>query len=165
MADEKKWYAVYTKPRSEKKVFNLLNDKGVTAYCPLNKVRKKWSDRYKVVEEPLFTSYVFVRIAEKEIPSVKQLPGVLNFLYWCGVPAVIKDEELERVKAFLADYQNVEVLPLEIRKGETVEISQGVFMGEEGVVIDVEKKYVTILLNTLGYAVRAKLPAIYVKTK
>jgi transcription antitermination factor NusG len=165
MAEENNWYAIYTKPRAEKKVFELLHDRGIHAYCPLNKVRKKWSDRYKVVEEPLFTSYVFVKIAVKDFSLVKQISGVLNFVYWCGEPAIIKEEEVERVKSFLAEYPSVEVLPLEIHKGEIVEVAKGVFMGEEGMVIDVDKKYITILLNTLGYAVRAKLPAVYIKTK
>ena len=62
---QKHWYAVYTKPRWEKKVFALLSEKGFTAYCPLHKVRKRWSDRYKVIEEPVFKSYVFINITEE----------------------------------------------------------------------------------------------------
>ncbi len=57
----KHWYAIYTKPRWEKKVHHLLSEKGLEAYCPLNKVTRKWSDRMKTVEEPLFKSYVFVQ--------------------------------------------------------------------------------------------------------
>ncbi|HEV7622062.1 MAG TPA: transcription termination/antitermination NusG family protein, partial [Flavisolibacter sp.] len=49
-----KWYAIYTRPRWEKKVNGLLIQKGIESYCPLNKVRRKWSDRIKLVEEPLF---------------------------------------------------------------------------------------------------------------
>ena len=61
-----KWYAVYTKPRWEKKVNSLLLQKGIEVYCPLNKVRRKWSDRIKTIEEPLFKSYVFVKIKDEE---------------------------------------------------------------------------------------------------
>jgi transcription antitermination factor NusG len=64
------WYALYTKPRWEKKVHALLTDKKIESYCPLNKVRKKWSDRMKTVEEPLFKSYVFVRVNEEEQTKV-----------------------------------------------------------------------------------------------
>ena len=60
-----KWYAIYTRPRWEKKVDLLLKDQGLESYCPLNKVKRKWSDRIKLVEEPLFKSYVFVRTDEK----------------------------------------------------------------------------------------------------
>jgi transcription antitermination factor NusG len=62
-----KWYAIYTRPRWEKKVNFLLQGKGIESYCPLNKVRRKWSDRIKTIEEPLFKSYVFVKIDESSI--------------------------------------------------------------------------------------------------
>jgi transcription antitermination factor NusG len=64
MSQVKNWYALYTKPRWEKKIHKLLQQKGIESYCPLNKVRRKWSDRIKVVEEPLFKSYIFVRVEE-----------------------------------------------------------------------------------------------------
>jgi transcription antitermination factor NusG len=60
----KKWFAIYTRPRWEKKVHKLLEEKGIECYCPLNKVHRKWSDRIKIVEEPLFKSYVFVKLTE-----------------------------------------------------------------------------------------------------
>ena len=59
------WYAVYTKPRSEKKLADRLNEHGIEAYLPLRKTLKQWSDRKKMVEEPLITSYVFVNITNE----------------------------------------------------------------------------------------------------
>ena len=61
-----KWFVVYTRPRWEKKVHSLLTAKSIESYCPLHKVRRKWSDRIKLVEEPLFKSYVFVRVEDKD---------------------------------------------------------------------------------------------------
>ena len=58
------WYVLYTKPRNEKKVAQRLSEAGYTVYCPLQKVRRRWSDRTKVVEEPLFTSYLFIQIED-----------------------------------------------------------------------------------------------------
>jgi transcription antitermination factor NusG len=58
---KKHWYAIYTNPRWEKKVDKLLTEAGIESYCPLNTVMRKWSDRMKKVEEPLFKSYVFVQ--------------------------------------------------------------------------------------------------------
>jgi transcription antitermination factor NusG len=63
-----KWYAVYTRPRWEKKVAALLLHKGIESYCPLNKVRRRWSDRTKTIEEPLFKSYVFVKTDARPAP-------------------------------------------------------------------------------------------------
>ena len=79
--DKKYWYVVYTKPRWEKKVYSLLEEEGIEAYCPLNKVHKQWSDRMKWVEEPLFKSYVFVRLAEEEMSQVRMVSGVINYVY------------------------------------------------------------------------------------
>src|SRR5258708_3075596 len=99
------WYAVYTKPRWEKKVSEQLAKGGIEAYCPLNKVRKKWSDRVKWVEEPLFKSYVFVRVKEAEQTQVRLFNGVVNFVYWLGKPAMVKDKEIEIIRQFLNDHR------------------------------------------------------------
>src|ERR1700738_1630273 len=106
-ANKKNWYAVYTKPRWEKKVYSLLIEKGMEAYCPLNRVRKKWSDRVKWVEEPLFRSYVFVRVPEAEQTSVRMVNGVVNFVYWMGKPATVKDKEIDIIRMFLNEYDDV----------------------------------------------------------
>ena len=90
----RKWLAVYTRPRWEKKVNQLLSEKGVESYCPLNKVRRRWSDRMKIVEEPLFKSYVFVKVNDEDRSVVRMTAGVINFVYWEGKPAVIKEKEI-----------------------------------------------------------------------
>src|SRR5437870_7911065 len=109
-----KWYAIYTRPRWEKKVNGLLIQKGIESYCPLNKVRRKWSDRIKVVEEPLFKSYVFVKTDEGTRTQVRMTAGVINFVYWDGKPAIIKEKEIATIKRFLDEHENVEVQPMNI---------------------------------------------------
>src|SRR4030095_8525252 len=104
-----RWYALYTKPRWEKKVAEILMRKNVETYCPLNKVKRQWSDRKKVILEPLFHSYVFVRIPEKLQNHVRQTDGVINIVYWLGKPAVIRDAEIEVIKRFLNDFENVKL--------------------------------------------------------
>jgi len=69
MSTEKKWYAIYTMPRWEKKVAGLLNEKNITTFCPINRVERQWSDRKKIVHEPLFRSYVFVQISTENNQS------------------------------------------------------------------------------------------------
>jgi hypothetical protein len=56
------WFALYTKPRSEKKLSNLFKKFNIENYLPTISIKKKWSDRFKTIETPLFTSYIFVRI-------------------------------------------------------------------------------------------------------
>src|SRR5215211_2634080 len=98
MINESKWYAVYTKPRWEKKVADLLTRKQIENYCPLNKVKRQWSDRKKIVMEPLFQSYVFVRVPKNMLTMVRETSGVLNFVYWLQKPAIIRDEEIDLIK-------------------------------------------------------------------
>src|SRR5690349_19542129 len=128
MSTTKRWYAVYTKPRWEKKVYQLLQEKGVETYCPLNKVHRKWSDRMKIVEEPLFKSYVFVKVKEEDKTPVRMVSGVVNFVYWLGKPAIIKDKEIETIKKFLDEYDNVEVKQIPVEAGKKVVVKSGILM-------------------------------------
>lgn len=158
MSKQKHWYALYTKPRWEKKVHELLLQKGLQAYCPLNKVRKKWSDRYKMVEEPLFKSYVFVRVTDEERADVRFVDGVVNYVYWLGKPAQVKDIEIERIKRFLNEFEDVEVEQLpEPKQGDKVVITSGVFMDQEGRILSADKKRVEVLIESLGFKLVATM--------
>src|SRR5829696_7400471 len=98
------WFALYTKPRWEKKVAKNLAEKGFTVYCPLNKVLRQWSDRKKIVLEPLFKGYVFVQLEEKNSLTVKTTAGVVNFVYWNGKPAIVRQDEIEIIQRFLSEF-------------------------------------------------------------
>ena len=94
------WYAIYTKPRGERKVSELLSRKGFQSYCPMNKVMRQWSDRKKFIQEPLFKSYIFIHIPESEQYKVKEVSGVLYFVSCLGRPAVVRSEEIEMIQGF-----------------------------------------------------------------
>jgi transcription antitermination factor NusG len=146
-----KWFAIYTRPRWEKKVNQLLLQKGIEVYCPLNKVRRKWSDRIKTVEEPLFKSYVFVKVADEERTKVRMTEGVVNFVYWDGKPAIIKEKEIQTIKRFLDEYENVEVVKMELNEGDRVQVIAGPMMDQEGKVIEVKNKVAKVCIDSLGY--------------
>ncbi len=147
----RKWLAVYTRPRWEKKVNQLLIEKGVESYCPLNKVRRKWSDRVKIVEEPLFKSYVFLKVNDEVRTAVRMTPGVINFVYWDGQPAVIKEKEINAIKRFLNEYENVEVRPIDLEVQQRVKITTGPLMDQEGKVLAVRHKTAKVAIDSLGY--------------
>jgi transcription antitermination factor NusG len=151
MENVKKWYAVYTKPRWEKKVHLLLSKRSIESYCPLNKKHRKWSDRTKLVEEPLFKSYVFVNIKPEEEVKVRMVNGVLNFVYWLGKPAVIKQSEINCIKRFLDEYENVIVEPINIKPRQRVVVTAGVLMNSEGNVLKVTKKKIQVVLDSIGF--------------
>jgi len=146
-----KWFAIYTKPRWEKKVNQSLTDKGVECYCPLNKVKRKWSDRTKTVEEPLFKSYVFVKVSEEERTKVRLTNGVVNFVYWNGKPAIVREKEIQTIKLFLDEHENVQVRPMDLTVQQRVLITSGTFMDRTATVLDVRKKEVKVSIDSLGY--------------
>src|SRR5690606_9909926 len=151
----RKWLAIYSRPRWEKKVNQLLLEKGYECYCPLNKVRRKWSDRVKVVEEPLFKSYVFVKVNDEDRTEVRMTPGVINFVYWEGKPAVIKEKEINLIRRFLNEHENVEVQPMDIKLHQRVKITTGPLMDREGEVLGIRRKAVKVAIESLGYVLVA----------
>lgn len=134
-----------------------LTQLGFESYCPLNKVRRKWSDRIKVVEEPLFKSYVFVHVEDAMRPEVRYVDGVLNFVYWNKKPAVVKDEEIVAIKRFLSEYDDVEVKTMDVQPADEVVISAGVMMGAKGRVLRVMgNNIVEVRIESLGFILTAK---------
>ena len=159
MSTDKHWYVVYTKPRNEKKVAARLTDTGFSNYCPLNKVERQWTDRKKIVLEPLFRTYVFVHVNEAEKWKVREVPGVLNYVYWLGKPAIVRENDILTIQRFLNDHPMVEVETLtEILPNQRVSIVSGLFMGQEGTVQQVSGNKVQVHIDSLGVVLRATLP-------
>jgi transcription antitermination factor NusG len=151
------WYAVYTRPRWEKKVAELLTRKKIENYCPLNKVVRQWHDRKKVIEEPLFTSYVFVHITDVQQVDVRKTDGIINFVYWLGKPAVIRPSEIDVIRDFLEDYQNVQLEKTRVNPKDVVRIVRGPLIGQEGNVLEVYNQKAKVYLPSLGYCLVADL--------
>lgn len=141
------WYAVYTRPRSEKKVAATLADRGIHAWCPLQRVRKHYADRIKFVEEPVFSSYVFVQIRDLERGLVLSDPNVVNFVRHCGKPAIIRDKEITAIRLFLEEYKGYAFQLSEIGTGDTVRISEGPFADYTGIVVKKKKHKACIRLE------------------
>lgn len=152
--EEKKWYVVYTRPRWEKKVARLLVEKDVETYCPLSRERRKWSDRMKLVEIPLFASYVFIRIPEQAKPKVREVEGIINFVYQNGKPALVRDKEIERIKRFLDEYECVQAVK-EIIPDDQVQVSTGLFLDQQGTVLNLINSKAKVQIESLGYTLVA----------
>lgn len=157
MNETKKWFAIYTRPRWEKKVAENLSKHKIENYCPLNRVVRQWSDRKKVIYEPLFTSYVFVKISEKDHLEIRKTPGVINLVYWLNKPAVIPEHEIDTIKRFLNEHTNVSLKKTPVNVADKVRVIGGVFTAEEGEVISVKSKTVKIALPSLGYLMYAEV--------
>ena len=143
------WFVIYTKSRNEKKVAELLQKNEVEAFCPLVKLRKNWSDRTKIVETPLFNSYVFVNLSEKDRNVVFNVPGVIRYVFWLKKPAVARDSEIESLKSIL--HETMDSFTIEnYQIGDTVKISEGVFKGLDGVIEKQSKNKLHVILENVG---------------
>lgn len=158
MSEKKiRWFVVYTKPRWEKKVVSLLEEQGIENYCPLNKVVKQWSDRKKVVMEPIFKSYVFVRVPEDEKWELRKVEGVLNFVFWLGKPAIVRDEEIYTIRKFLNEFAEVKVEEIaKIQVNKRVRVKQGLMMNYEGILIEVYGSRAKVRIETMGLQLSAQ---------
>jgi transcription antitermination factor NusG len=151
----KNWYAVYTKPRWEKKVAAMLLEKGIENYCPINKVIRQWSDRKKIVMEPVFKGYVFVKLEDNKKWQVKDVNGILNFVYWLGKPAIIREEEIDTIRKFLNEFEDVQVEPKGVVVNSEVRIRQGVLMNYHGIVVEVLGNRAVVKIETLDIQLSA----------
>jgi transcription antitermination factor NusG len=91
--------------------------------------------------------------------------GVINFVYWNKKPAIVKEKEIEVIKRFLDEHENVEVYPKELKLNDRVRITAGTLMDYEGKVLDVRHKAVKVAIDSLGYILvayieRSKLTSV-----
>ena len=149
------WYAVYTRPRWEKKVAALLDEKGIGQYCPLNKVERQWSDRKKVLMEPLFKGYVFVQVAEDKKWDLKNINGIVNFVYWLGKPARIRESEIETIRKFLNEFSDVEVTEAGMQVNTEVRIKQGILMNYRGILLELHGNKAKVKIESMGLQLSA----------
>ena len=150
------WYALYTKPRWEKKVARLLDDQGIENYCPINKVTRQWSDRKKVVLEPVFKSYVFVKIGDAQKWELNKINGVLNFVYWLGKPAPIKEEDILNIRKFLNEFTDVEVINTSLQVNSEVRIKNGVLMNYKGILVELIGNKARVKIESMGLQLSAQ---------
>ncbi|MEE4256739.1 MAG: UpxY family transcription antiterminator [Bacteroidales bacterium] len=161
---KKKWYALYTRSRAEKRMFSMLEKAGFDVYLPLRKVLKYWSDRKKWVEEPLFSSYIFVCITEAEYYDVLNIPGAVRYVTFEGKAVEIPPQQIEAIKQFISTGEELPEIDLKLSPGDKVNIIAGPMKGIEGELVNIMgKKKVRIEINGLGRAVYIELPASYIR--
>ena len=155
--DNKKWFAIYVKSRSEKKVLKLLEDIGVESFLPLITRVKQWSDRKKKVEEPLFRSYLFVNIPLSDYYTVLNVNGVVKFITFEKKPVPVPDNQIIALKEYLNDTELHSIDYEDFKEGELVRIKSGQMKdligrfikinGKHRVIIDIEAVGQSIPIN------------------
>lgn len=155
MKEEKQWYVVYTRPRSEKKVTAALLKKKIEVYCPVKRVEQQWALAKRTISEPLFSCHVFVYCNESEFVAVKQTEGVVNFAYWRGALAVINPQELDVIKDYMVDNYKVSIEKIPVSNDDIINVAKGPVIQSEGTGLVVRERSVRISLPSLGYALIA----------
>ncbi|MNX27538.1 Transcription antitermination protein RfaH [compost metagenome] len=159
-----RWYPVYTRSRAEKKAYEELNRKAILAYLPLKKTVKQWSDRRKIVEEPLIKSYLFAYISAKEYAEVLMTNGIARFIYFSGQIASIPDQQINDLKLLLATDADLEVIDYDIKPGERVLIKAGPFKGIIAELVSVQNKQRIVLrLQNMGFSININTSIAFVE--
>ena len=154
------WYAVYTRSRSEKRLMELLTAKGIEAYVPLRKVFHQWSDRKRLVEEPLIRSYCFVKVGTDRYYDVLNTPGAVRYIWFSGKPAMIPERQIDLLKTITASDLEVECLPDTFSPGMKVRIIAGPLAGLSGELVTLaNKKKVLIRIDQLNQVITVNISA------
>jgi transcription termination/antitermination protein NusG len=141
---EWRWYAAYTNPRHEKRVAQQLESNRIDYFLPLYRSVRRWKDRRKELELPLFPGYVFVHLALKDRLHVLQLPGVVQFVSFHGKPAQLPTSEIEVLRNGLAGTAFAEPHPY-LKVGRRVRVHSGPLAGLEGVLVRRKDKFRVVL--------------------
>ena len=146
------WYALYCKSRTEKKAAERLEKNGWEVYCPLKVEVRQWSDRKKKVEVPYFPSYIFARLEnyEKQASSILYDPSLVSFVFWQGRPAIISDKEMAEIKEFLEKFKGQKIVSESYKVGTKVTLGKGPFEGKEGVVKEVRKNKIVLVIEAIA---------------
>lgn len=148
-----KWYVLYTASRAEKQVEQRLKAEGIEVYLPLHLTPRRWSDRIKMVEVPLFSSYIFVKTVDETLRKLLKIPGISRIVYYNGQPAVVKQTEIAVIKEFLAQAMGREC---EFLINDEVLIASGLMKDVKGKVKKSTKEYLILDLEQIGVTVKIK---------
>lgn len=152
---QSRWLVGYCAPRSEKQVYDKLLKQGFTAYLPLAKSSRKWSDRIKIVDVPLFTSYIFVYLNNHEVyEALKSIPQLVRFVYSQGKFAEITEKEIESIKKFLSKTEGYQ---FSFEENQEVEVREGILKGKRGIITKMGKTKMQLRIEEFGWVVTADI--------
>src|SRR6478672_7423848 len=149
MNAHEKWYAVRTKVRMEKSTGEILRGKGYETLVPVYVSRRRWADRVKNLEVPLFTGYIFCRFDPSNRLPILTTPGVVSVVSTRSGPVPVPTEEMTAVQTLVASNANqIEPAPC-LTEGERVCVRSGIFTGLQGVLLHIKNACRLVIAITL----------------
>jgi transcription antitermination factor NusG len=157
------WYALYTKHQHERAIARNLMGKGFETFLPLYAAARRWKDRVKILDVPLFPCYVFLRAGAERRLDVIITPGVYDFVSSAGHPATIPAAEIEAIRQAVGSGARIEPHPF-LRCGDRVRVKCGPLVGIEGVLVRKRNVYRLVLsVEMLGKAAAVEIDAALVE--
>jgi transcription antitermination factor NusG len=151
------WYALTVKPNHERAAAQALESKGLETLVPLYRSRRRWSDRIKELELPLFAGYVFCRFPGNQRARILSTPGVNSVVGFGNRPAPVDDGEIHAVRTLVASGLPVSPWPF-LRVGEKVRVESGPLCGVEGILTQVKDAWrVVVSIELLQRSVAAEV--------
>ena len=155
---EAKWFAVYTRYKREKLAYRLLEEQDICTYLPIQKVRRRWTRKVRVVELPLISCYIFVKITKAEYVKVLSTEYIVSFVKFSKNLISIPEDEIQVMKRVLGEDIEVDVEKTSFRKGDEVEIIAGNLIGLKGKLVQLHgNQKVLIELENLGYTLQLSI--------
>jgi transcription antitermination factor NusG len=142
------WFALQVRTRHESGVANYLVGQGYESFLPLYKCRKRWSDRVKEVQTPLFPGYLFCRFDPRDRLPIMKTPGVMQIVGVNRVPVPVDEVEISAIQTLVASGIPNQPWPF-FRVGERVRIESGSLCGLEGILMDFKGTQRLVLSITL----------------
>ena len=160
----KQWIVVRSKPRSEKVAYKELVSKNIEAYLPLLKERRKWSDRKKWVEFPLFSSYLFARIDIKNSIFVLQTQGVNTIIKFGEKIAIVQDDVIKAMRLAIEGGHQLETTEYFV-EGNLVEVIAGPMKGISGIVARLKgQSRLIIKIDAIQQALSIQIESKFIKS-
>jgi len=142
------WYALQVRSRHESAVAGFLEGKGYETFLPSYTCRKRWSDRVKTVEAPLFRGYLFCRFDVQERLPILKTPGVLQVVGFNRMPIPVEDSEIQAIQTLVASGLPNQPWPF-LSVGDRVRIEAGPLRGCEGLLVEFKGNHRLLLSITL----------------
>lgn len=163
------WYVLYVKSRYERKVYEALQNLSIEAFLPLIKEQRTWSDRKKMVEKPLFPSYVFVNInSSLDFYKTLAVNGACMYIRFGMEYAKISEQEISKIKLLIDKkyITNIEVGEMLPKIGDLMEISSGPLCGLNCKVVKVNNEHkIIVQIEALQQNITATVPSSYLFNK
>jgi transcription antitermination factor NusG len=158
------WYAIRVRSKFESAVSASLQGKGYDTFLPVYRLQRRWSDRVKELDLPLFPGYLFCRFNPHErLLPILTTPGVLDIVGYGKTPVPVDDQEIGAVKSILRSGLGAEPWPF-LRVGSEVYIEAGPLAGVEGIITNTDKVYRLIVsVNLLQRSVAVEIDRDWVR--